>query len=139
MNNPVIFKDKTFLLTGKLPNFTRQQAAELITQRGGVFTDKWTKTINYLLVGEKPGTKLHKTNNHNVYSGPSFSCNHKNEDYCLACGWRKIIKISETEFAAVVLVNSPDFVPRKNITVPVQNTQQQVIHEVGGRSFDFED
>ena len=51
---------KVFVLTGKLEKFTREAAGELIIQRGGIVKGSVTKTTNYLVVGEKPGSKLMK-------------------------------------------------------------------------------
>ena len=52
--------NKTFVLTGQLKSFTRNQAAELITAHGGVFKDSITNKIDYLIAGDKPGSKLLK-------------------------------------------------------------------------------
>ena len=51
---------KVFVLTGKLEKFTRDAAGELITARGGIVKGSVTKATNYLVVGEKPGSKLTK-------------------------------------------------------------------------------
>ncbi|MBR2518557.1 MAG: NAD-dependent DNA ligase LigA [Selenomonadaceae bacterium] len=51
---------KVFVLTGKLEKYTRDAAAELLTQRGGIVKNSVTKTTNYLIVGDKPGSKLTK-------------------------------------------------------------------------------
>ena len=51
---------KIFVLTGKLEKYTRDAAAELLTQRGGIVKNSVTKTTNYLIVGDKPGSKLTK-------------------------------------------------------------------------------
>ena len=51
---------KVFVLTGKLEKFTREAAGELITARGGIVKGSVTKTTNYLVAGEKPGSKLTK-------------------------------------------------------------------------------
>ena len=49
-----------FCVTGKLQDMTRQQAEAAITNRGGVPTGSVTAKTNYLVVGEKPGSKLAK-------------------------------------------------------------------------------
>ncbi len=54
------FKDKTFVLTGTLHEYTRDTAAKLIKERGGMVTGSVTKKTNYLLVGEDAGSKLDK-------------------------------------------------------------------------------
>ena len=49
-----------FCVTGKLQDMTRQQAEAAITNRGGVASGSVTAKTNYLVVGEKPGSKLAK-------------------------------------------------------------------------------
>lgn len=51
---------KVFVLTGKLEKFTRDAASQQITERGGIVKGSVTKATNYLVVGEKPGSKLTK-------------------------------------------------------------------------------
>jgi DNA ligase (NAD+) len=50
----------TFVITGSLPNLTREQAEELIKSHGGKITGSVTKKTNYLLAGEAAGSKLAK-------------------------------------------------------------------------------
>ncbi|HXG67261.1 MAG TPA: NAD-dependent DNA ligase LigA [Blastocatellia bacterium] len=49
---------KQFVLTGKLSRFTRDEARQMIEERGGRVTGSVTKKTNYLVVGEDPGSKL---------------------------------------------------------------------------------
>ena len=49
-----------FCVTGKLQDMTRQQAEAAITNRGGAASGSVTAKTNYLVVGEKPGSKLAK-------------------------------------------------------------------------------
>ncbi len=49
---------KQFVLTGKLTKFTRDEAKQMIEERGGRVTGSVTKKTNYLIVGEDPGSKL---------------------------------------------------------------------------------
>ena len=51
---------RTFVLTGSLPNLTREQAEELIKSYGGKVTGSVTKKTSYLLAGEAAGSKLAK-------------------------------------------------------------------------------
>ncbi|MEO7913356.1 MAG: helix-hairpin-helix domain-containing protein, partial [Roseiflexaceae bacterium] len=51
---------RTFVLTGSLPNLTREQAEELIKSHGGKVTSSVTKKTTYLLAGEAAGSKLAK-------------------------------------------------------------------------------
>jgi DNA ligase (NAD+) len=54
------FKDKTFVLTGTLENYTRQEAASLIKERGGKVTGSVSKKTDYVLAGDTPGSKYDK-------------------------------------------------------------------------------
>jgi DNA ligase (NAD+) len=54
------FSDKTFVLTGALEKFTRDEATRLIKERGGKVTGSVTKNTDFVLVGEDPGSKLDK-------------------------------------------------------------------------------
>lgn len=51
---------KTFLFTGKLSLFTREQAEEMVEKHGGKNISAVSKNLNYLVVGEKAGSKLKK-------------------------------------------------------------------------------
>jgi DNA ligase (NAD+) len=54
------FADKTFVLTGKLDSFTRDEAADLIEKRGGRVSNSVSKKTDYLIVGHEAGSKLTK-------------------------------------------------------------------------------
>ncbi len=51
---------KTFVLTGTLPNLTREAAAELIVAAGGKVTGSVSKKTDYVVAGSEPGSKLTK-------------------------------------------------------------------------------
>ena len=51
---------KTFLFTGKLSLFTRDEAEEMVEKHGGKNISAVSKNLNYLVVGEKAGSKLKK-------------------------------------------------------------------------------
>ena len=54
------FNDKTFVLTGKLHSFSREEAAELIEIRGGRVSSSVSSKTDFLLSGEDAGSKLDK-------------------------------------------------------------------------------
>jgi DNA ligase (NAD+) len=49
---------KAFVLTGTLPELTREQATEMITRAGGRVTGSVSRKTDYLVAGESPGSKL---------------------------------------------------------------------------------
>ena len=50
----------TFVVTGTLPNFSRDDAKEFIESNGGKVTDNVSKKTSYLVLGENPGSKFDK-------------------------------------------------------------------------------
>lgn len=54
------FRGKTFVLTGTLPGLSRDEASNLIKERGGKITGSVSKKTSYVLVGEDPGSKYEK-------------------------------------------------------------------------------
>jgi DNA ligase (NAD+) len=51
---------KTFVITGTLPTLKRDEAQALIQKAGGKVTDSVSKKTDYLVAGEKAGSKLEK-------------------------------------------------------------------------------
>lgn len=51
---------QTFVLTGTLPSYTRDQAAAMIEQAGGKVSGSVSKKTSYVLAGEEAGSKLTK-------------------------------------------------------------------------------
>src|SRR5205085_355339 len=49
---------KTFVVTGTLPKYSREEIEELIRERGGKATGSVSKSTTYLIAGEKAGSKL---------------------------------------------------------------------------------
>ena len=59
---PRIFEGKTFVLTGTLPTLSRDEASEMIRLRGGKASSSVSKKTDFVLAGEKAGSKLDKAN-----------------------------------------------------------------------------
>jgi DNA ligase (NAD+) len=51
---------KTFVITGTLPTFSRDDARQFIESHGGKVTDSVSKKTSYLVLGEAPGSKYEK-------------------------------------------------------------------------------
>jgi DNA ligase (NAD+) len=51
---------KTVVLTGTLPELTREEAAALVKAAGGKVTNSVSKKTDYLVAGDNPGSKLAK-------------------------------------------------------------------------------
>ena len=52
--------NKTFVLTGSLKNYTREQAGEIITNFGGNISSSVSKKTDFILAGTEPGSKYDK-------------------------------------------------------------------------------
>ena len=50
-------QNKTFVLTGELENFTRDEAKDMIRKAGGDVSGSVSKKTDYVVVGENPGSK----------------------------------------------------------------------------------
>ena len=60
------FKDKTFVLTGSLEKFTREEATSKIESLGGKVTNSVTKKTDVVIVGTSPGSKYDKAKELNI-------------------------------------------------------------------------
>tara|TARA_R110002111_G_scaffold260623_1_gene332114 strand:- start:12360 stop:14372 length:2013 start_codon:yes stop_codon:yes gene_type:complete len=63
---PGILDGKTLVVTGTLPSLTRDEAKELIQKHGGKAAGSVSTKTDYLLAGEKAGSKLTKAEELNV-------------------------------------------------------------------------
>lgn len=52
--------NKTFVITGTLDNFKREDVKNIIEQKGGKVLESVSKKTDYLLVGKNPGSKIKK-------------------------------------------------------------------------------
>jgi len=55
-----VLEGKSFLFTGKLTQFTRDDAKDMVAQHAGKTISGVSKKLDYLVVGEKAGSKLKK-------------------------------------------------------------------------------
>uniref|UniRef100_A0A7C3J605 DNA ligase n=1 Tax=candidate division WOR-3 bacterium TaxID=2052148 RepID=A0A7C3J605_UNCW3 len=55
-----ILEGKSFVVTGSLKNFTRDEIKETILENGGTFSENISKKTDYLIVGLEPGSKFEK-------------------------------------------------------------------------------
>ena len=60
------FAGQTFVLTGTLEKFTRDEAAAMIEQRGGKASGSVSKKTTYVVAGENAGSKLRKAQELNI-------------------------------------------------------------------------
>lgn len=60
LDKPQSLEGLTFVLTGKLPSYSRSDAKRLIEQQGGKVTGSVSGRTDYLVAGESPGSKLQK-------------------------------------------------------------------------------
>ena len=54
------FAGKSFVFTGALTKFTRDEAAELVEKRGGKIVKSVSKKTDFVVVGDDPGSKYQK-------------------------------------------------------------------------------
>ncbi|MDW7739535.1 MAG: NAD-dependent DNA ligase LigA [Bacillota bacterium] len=55
-----IFSGKTFVFSGTLEDYTRDEAAALVESKGGLISNSISKKVNYLITGAQPGSKVAK-------------------------------------------------------------------------------
>ena len=54
------FQGKKFVFTGGLSSLSRPEASDLVKQKGGIVSSSVGKDIDYVVVGDKPGSKYKK-------------------------------------------------------------------------------
>ncbi|MFN4132430.1 MAG: NAD-dependent DNA ligase LigA, partial [Caldimicrobium sp.] len=57
---PKLLSGLTFVFTGALDNFTREEAKELVIKFGGKVSDSVSRNVSYVVVGKDPGSKYQK-------------------------------------------------------------------------------
>ncbi len=60
-DNPI--KGKNFLATGKLQKYKRNEIKDIILEQGGNYLSAVSKNLDFLIAGEKAGSKLEKAQN----------------------------------------------------------------------------
>ena len=65
-----LLSGKTFVITGTLARFSRQEATEFIEKHGGKVTSSVSSKTDYLVVGAEPGSKLEKARDLGVETIP---------------------------------------------------------------------
>jgi len=53
---------KTFVITGTLKNFSRDEAKEVVRAQGGSVSSSVSKQTDYVVAGENPGSKFDRAN-----------------------------------------------------------------------------
>lgn len=64
--NPGPFEGKTFILTGTLSSYSREEATGEIEQRGGKVSSSVSKKTSYVVAGAEPGSKIDKAEKYGV-------------------------------------------------------------------------
>jgi DNA ligase (NAD+) len=59
-------KDKTFVFTGELEHYTRQQASRQAEELGARVTSSVSANTDFVVAGENPGSKLEEARKRNV-------------------------------------------------------------------------
>ena len=84
-NLPQSLQGMKFVITGTLPEISRQDAAELIRNLGGTVTGSVSKNTNFVLAGDDPGSKLDKASQLGVK----------------IINWDEFLKIANTDLSTI--------------------------------------
>ena len=60
------FKGLTFVITGSLSAYSRNDASEIVESKGGRMSSSVSKKVDYLIAGEAAGSKLQKAKKLNI-------------------------------------------------------------------------
>jgi DNA ligase (NAD+) len=63
---PELLKGKTFLFTGSLTQFSRDEAKRIVEELGGRAVSSVSKNVDYVVVGDNPGSKYEKAQKLNL-------------------------------------------------------------------------
>ncbi|MFX1453008.1 MAG: NAD-dependent DNA ligase LigA [Promethearchaeota archaeon] len=63
---PEVLKGKTFLFTGSLTQFSRDEAKRIVEELGGRAVSSVSKNVDYVVVGDNPGSKYEKAQKLNL-------------------------------------------------------------------------
>ena len=61
-----VFSGKTFLFTGSLSLFSRSEAEDRVKKMGGIILSGVSKKLDFLVLGENPGSKVEKAKKLNI-------------------------------------------------------------------------
>ena len=61
-----LFKDISFVITGSLDNFSRDEIKKIIKNNGGKILSQISKKTDYLIIGKNPGSKFKKAQELNI-------------------------------------------------------------------------
>ncbi len=67
ITNNSFITNKSFLATGKLEQYSRDEIKEIILKNGGKYLSSISKNLDYLIVGEKAGSKLQKAKDLDIH------------------------------------------------------------------------
>lgn len=85
--HPMPYEDKEFVITGSLTDYTRGEAEELIRRLGGKTSSSVSKKTDFLIVGEKPGSKIDKAKKLGITQIPAKDFESELKEYKVNLLW----------------------------------------------------